>query len=227
MKKIAQLQVSALLDTIIGSTKQTQDIWAANFAEMHKKIIDALKSGMQLANTGEKLKADLQGMFPGQTWIEFAYQPSSLTFKQIKDTMDRLMMIKSVHSSDTTEAALHSYIDKHNELFERAPSQENQPVENDKPQAQTPVKPTQSINPDKIKQLQKLLNVEQTGVWNKVSNRAFLTWLKAKGWDKNYIKNNKFVGTIDDAIRYLTLESAPTADFIERQSSRINRLKKI
>lgn len=215
----------------INSDQDSLNAWKSVLGAKHKRAIENLRAMFQ---KDPAFKVELVQYFPGFTWPEFADTPESNTLSNIASTVASLMENRKVHMSDQTFAALHDYLNTYDRMIGAVPPQEQKGrVSKKKPQPSP-----------KIKQLQQLLGVEQSGVWSPQDNAAFLSWLKANGWEK-YISGNKFTGKIDDAIRAMLIEKTPSAqptkpedDIIEHgppplpaakssRSERLERLKKL
>ena len=226
MKKLAD-QESPLLVDPINSEKMIMGVWNKYFAPKHKSVVDSLRAEIK---TDLKLQTDLTKMFPGFTWQEFAYMPMKHSLQELHQIMAQL---STAGVSAKTSDAINLYMAQYKMMLDQLNGQASKaPARTKKP----------SISP-KIRQLQQLLGVPETGSWDATSNTAFLSWLRAKGWDK-YISGDKFTGNIDDAIRSMLVEKTseqPEQDepaapgtmehymkgLEQRQSARLEILKKI
>ena len=194
MDKLAQ-QDDPLLSSPIGSEELIMGVWNKYFADKHKDAVSNLRA---LIQKDPGLQAELTQMFPGWSWPEFADTPTKDSLGQIASTMERIMDNKRVQMSEPTFNALQAYMAQYNAVLDTLKQRSGQtPARSKKPIPASP----------KVKQLQQLLGVPATGLWNQQSNAAFLNWLKANKWDK-YISGNKFTGKIDDAIRAMLVEKA-------------------
>ena len=70
-----------------------------------------------------------------------------------------------------------------------------------------PKQPSGSASKD-IKDMQRQLNVTQSGTWDATTNTAFIKFLKDNGFDKQWLSNGRFKGNIKDAIRVVLSNSA-------------------
>jgi len=183
--------ISPILTTPIASETLILGIWNRYFAAKYNQAITPLLNAI---HANDQIRNDLQKVFPVEEdfWKQFGHDPTSLTFEQLKDGIDRVLSAPVIKTLPEVVSALNLFI-KQYELMLKQLSQQEQP------------KKTTKTDPGRIKQLQQLLGVKTTGVWNKTSNDVFLKWLRDNKWD-NYIRNDRYVGKIDDAIRALLME---------------------
>lgn len=191
MNKLAQ-EANPLFTSPINSEKLIAGVWNKFLANKHKDIIATLRAAMQ---KNPNLQMELTQMFPGFSWPEFSSMPTNSSLEELAATVQRLMGSKMVQADPKAYAALKLYMDQYKLMLGKV--QDNA--------SKAPAKPKKPNISPKIKQLQKLLGVPETGLWDEQSNTAFLAWLKAKKWDK-YISGNRFTGNIDDAIRAMLIE---------------------
>jgi hypothetical protein len=216
MNKYAQQTDSPLLTTPIDSELSVVNIWNKYFAEKHSKIVKIIRTNIK---TDPALHTALSSSFPGFEWPEFADTPTKNTFVNIKNALDKIMAVPQAKASIGVEAAVQAYMDQYNAMLKQLQSSASKQP----PRAKKPTQPSQ-----KVKELQSLLSVEQTGFWSQQTNVAFLDWLKTHGWNK-YISNGKFTGNINDAITTILAENTPaeTENPVQRQADRLARLKKL
>ncbi len=223
MDKNAQQSDSELfITTPIDNDKVLVSVWDKYFSDKHKEIVDKLRASFQ---QDQELHAVLSAAFQAFTWPEFAGTPTRNSFKGVKQVVDKLAGIPRAMAAPGVSDAIKLFNAQYDSMLQHLQSSAAKPkAEHPKPKA-TPALA------GKIKQLQSLLGVKATGVWDKLSNDTFLKWLNEKGWSK-YIKGNRFTGKIDDAISALLIEKAspegqPSVEFAERQASRLDALKKL
>lgn len=225
MDKLAQQEESPLLTTQIDSEPLVKGVWDKYFAPHHAKLIRILR--VDIKNDPE-LKTLLAASFPGFSWPEFADMPTQSTLSGIKDTIGRLMSVPAVQRAPGMVHAAQEFMDQYNLMIKQL----NQPQPSaSKAPAKKPTQPS-----PKVKQLQQLLGVPSTGLWNAQTNTTFLNWLKTNGWDK-YIVNNRFTGKIDDAIDAILVEKASPGQGkpvelagqpgAQRRAGRLEALKKL
>jgi len=224
MEKLAQQDDSPLLTTPISEEEAVKGIWNKFFADKHNRIISNLRA---LFDKDPQLKVDLTQMFPGYAWAEFADMPTKNSLQELAAAVERLGDVRRIQMNQDAMSAIQLYMSQYKMLLDRLRSSDKPREKSRAPRSPSP----------KVKELQQLLGVNPTGLWNEQSNVAFLSWLKQKGWDKNYVKNNKFTGKIDDAINALNIEKAAPdkpaqpagelASLTQRQTSRLDRLKKL
>lgn len=222
MDKLAQQEISPLLTTPIDAEPLVKGVWNKYFAQPHAKIVRMLRSNMQ---HDPGLQTALTTVFPGYSWPEFADMPSKATLMSIKDSLSRIMALPQTKEAAGVEHAIASFMEQYNQMVDQLQQQPSKEA----PKAK---KPAQS---GKVKELQQLLGIEQSGLWNTQTNNAFLSWLKANGWDK-YISNNRFTGNINDALTAILTEKAspdkpmPATEEVspsQRQAARLEALKKL
>lgn len=215
MNKSAQID-SPLLTTPISSNQGIMNVWNKYFAAAHAKIVRILRSNLK---NEPSLQTALGKAFPGYEWPEFADMPTNNTFASIKTSLDRIMAVPQAKAAAGIEHAIQAYTDQYDMMLKQL--QGNASKEPARPAiAKKPQQPS-----EKVKELQRLLSVDQTGLWNPATNTAFIAWLKSHGWDK-YLSGDKFTGNLNDAITTILAENTPT-ESAQRQASRAIRLKKL
>jgi len=228
-------QQDEFITTPIGSEPIVKGVWDKYFSGPHKNIIINLRAAIK---KNPELQMVLIQKFPGFSWAEFADMPGSNSFQQIKTTLDTLLGVPAIASgADQVKSSIEIYMAVYNLMLSKLEAQKKQPPkppvpdvpqEGRKERASPRKKPIPS---NKVKQLQKNLGVEETGLWNEKSNAAFLGWLRGKGWDK-HIQNNRFTGNINDALAAMKVEETPEKqldlnDLEQRQGARLEALKKL
>jgi hypothetical protein len=208
-------ELSPLLTTQINSENMIMNIWHTYFQHHHQQIINAIRTN---AATHPELQAILGSVLPN--WPDFVNNPTQNSLLQYKNQIDKLLQLKEVQVLPDVVSAINLFIEQYNLMLKQLAPKKIEERNNKKPQTSS-----------KVKQLQQLLNVSQTGLWNRKSDDALLKWLKDNKWDK-YIKNNRFTGNVQDAINAMSVQKIPEmptdlSDLSERQAVRKERLNKI
>ncbi len=209
MDKIAQ---NALFTTEIATNKALKTLWDKHFLNKHTKVIASLRSALQLPN-GDKIKAELTKLFPlqGDSWKTFAYEPVDLSMEQIKNVMNQLLSIPDVQNITGANEAINEYLEQYKILSDKLKTKPNQPVKkpavSEIPKEHAIIQPKLNNISQKIKQIQELLHMSATGVWDELTNSVFLNWLRNSAWSQ-YVVNNKFIGNLNTAIDILATEKS-------------------
>lgn len=226
MPTINQSIDSPLLTTPIENEKLIGDIWNKYFADKHASIVNNLRLAFK---TDPKLYAALTQAFPAFTWPEFADMPKKNSFNDLKATLDKVLSVSGIKALPAVVDAINAYSNQFQTMVNKITSA---PAKMPAAQQQ-PVVHNNLPSKDKVKQLQSLLNANPTGVWDKYSNDLFLAWLRDNGWSQ-YIKNERYTGNLNDAIRTLLMERAAPGkpsfnpgELEGRQAKRLELLKKI
>lgn len=223
MDKIAQqTDADFFISTPISDDKALLGVWNKYFSDKHNEIVSSLRTAFQ---KDQELHAVLSSSFPGFTWPEFAETPIKNSFKEIRQSIDKIAGMPKAMAAPKVGDAIRIFISQYDLMLQHL---KNSASKNTEPRPKTKTKTPALV--EKIKKLQGLLGVTQTGVWSKTDNNTFLSWLNTKGWGK-YIKDGRFVGDINDAINALLIEQVPegqpSEEFIQRQSNRANKFKKL
>lgn len=207
-----------LLTNKINSDKMIVDLWNKFFAYKHSNIINKIKFAMK---ANEELKANMTQAFPGFDWPEFADMPTTHSFEALKSIINGILNVPGMSQALGVKEAIKLYMDQYDLFVKQIPQIEKQtPQEGNKADKLRPkLKPSA-----KIKRMQILLGIDDTGLWNKLTNDTFLSWLKTHG-RADYIKDNKFTGNINYALAIL--ENHEPSELDKRQASRLDAIKKI
>lgn len=228
-----QLSTDPFFSKTLAEYSSIKSVWDNIFADIHGRLIAAVRSELS-SPQGDILKNAISNIFPAQEdlWKLFADTPTQLSFQQINDAVERLASIPEIRKLSNIMNLIMEYQSKYRAIVEHLySSQQSSPKP---PQINTlttaPKKQQPAISAKtmalKIQQLEQKLGLKPTGIWSNGLNTLFLNWLMLNGWDK-YIKNNRFTGTIDDALRFMmTEESAPEKDnFTRRMAKRMKSLQ--